>query len=391
MLKPEQIYNATFTPVSSGTYSASEVDQFIKAVAEAYESVLNENVDLVKKISFLAEKVESYRQDEDAIKSALLDAHKMADNVTKTATDKANTLVEDAQTRADAISTEAERQAVDLANAARNQAAEIVSNAKSAVASIKERAAAEADATIKQAQSQANEIVSAASKRGEAIIGNSRKEYEFYSTELSKVKQEIANFRDMFEKLYTEEISPQAIADVDVTSPAPVFVPDEVAEDPLLDAPVEVKEDKEPIDELFSLLEESQAQSSDDFVANIDDFLPQFVANKEEKQETEEEKEETVDFTEEDTEKSEEESEKSDKSEKESEGGVFPFISSKDDDEDNGLNIPGEPYEEPEENNDFSDDDLDEDLIPTFVETDGQDGEDDNDDDITSLFDSLFD
>ncbi len=390
MIKPEQIYNATFTPVSSGTYSASEVDQFIKAVAEAYESVLNENVDLVKKISFLAEKVEGYRQDEDAIKSALLDAHKMADNVTKTATEKANTLVEDAQTRADAISTEAERQAVDLANAARNQAAEIVSNAKSAVASIKERAAAEADATIKQAQSQANEIVSAASKRGEAIIGNSRKEYEFYSTELSKVKQEIANFRDMFEKLYNEEISPEAIADVDITSQAPVFVPDEVAEDPLLDAPIEVKEDKEPIDELFSLLEESQAQSGDDFVSNIDDFLPQYVANKEESQEPiEKDEEKLIEFANE--ENSQEQAEEAEGPGESSEGDVFPFLSFADDDEDNGLNIPGEPYEEPQEDIDTKDDDLDEDLIPTFVDTDEQGEENENDDDITSLFDSLFD
>ena len=33
MLKPEQIVNAKFTPVSKGTYSAEEVDAFLKTVA----------------------------------------------------------------------------------------------------------------------------------------------------------------------------------------------------------------------------------------------------------------------------------------------------------------------------------------------------------------------
>ena len=40
MLRPEQISNARFTPVSTGTYSAEEVDAFLSVVAEAYSEQL---------------------------------------------------------------------------------------------------------------------------------------------------------------------------------------------------------------------------------------------------------------------------------------------------------------------------------------------------------------
>lgn len=92
MLRTEQILNAKFTPVSKGTYSAEEVDSFLKTVAASYEESLGENRELIKKISILADKIESYRNDEEAIKLALLDAHKMAESITKNATDKADAL-----------------------------------------------------------------------------------------------------------------------------------------------------------------------------------------------------------------------------------------------------------------------------------------------------------
>ncbi|MBR6361609.1 MAG: DivIVA domain-containing protein, partial [Clostridia bacterium] len=37
MLRPEQISNARFTPVSAGSYSSDEVDAFLAVVAQAYQ------------------------------------------------------------------------------------------------------------------------------------------------------------------------------------------------------------------------------------------------------------------------------------------------------------------------------------------------------------------
>ena len=64
MLKTEQILNAKFTPISKGTYSAEEVDSFLKVVAESYEESLGQNRELMKKINRPVEidfmKVSSY-------------------------------------------------------------------------------------------------------------------------------------------------------------------------------------------------------------------------------------------------------------------------------------------------------------------------------------------
>ena len=103
MLKTEQILNAKFTPVSKGTYNAEEVDSFLKVVAQSYDALTGEKNELIKKISILADKIESYRNDEEAIKRSLLDAHKMADTINKNATIKSDTLIGDAETRAQLI------------------------------------------------------------------------------------------------------------------------------------------------------------------------------------------------------------------------------------------------------------------------------------------------
>jgi cell division initiation protein len=122
MLRTEQILNATFTPVSKGTYSAEEVDAFLRTVAASYEESLGENRELIKKISILADKIESYRNDEEAIKLALLDAHKMAESISKSASDKAEALVADAENKSKILLDGANRQTAQMIEEAREQA-----------------------------------------------------------------------------------------------------------------------------------------------------------------------------------------------------------------------------------------------------------------------------
>ena len=121
MLRTEQILNVKFTPVSKGTYSAEEVDAFIKAVAESYEESLNQNRELIKKISILADKIESYRNDEEAIKLSLLDAHRMAETIKKEATEKADSKVKDAEGRSKIILDGANRQSAQMIDEAREK------------------------------------------------------------------------------------------------------------------------------------------------------------------------------------------------------------------------------------------------------------------------------
>ena len=206
MLKPEQIVNAKFTPVSKGTYSAEEVDAFLKTVASEYEKSLAEKAELIKKISILADKIESYRSDEEAIKLALLDAHKMAESVSKTAKNKADEILTEAETKSKAIVDGANRQSAQLIDEARAQARDIVDNAKNAVASLTERAQSETNRTINAARAKAAEIIAAAENRGKAIIGNSRDEYTKYIAAIEEAKTDAAIFKQTLADLCRKEL-----------------------------------------------------------------------------------------------------------------------------------------------------------------------------------------
>ena len=233
MLKPEQIVNAKFTPVSKGTYSAEEVDAFLKTVASEYEKSLAEKAELIKKISILADKIESYRSDEEAIKLALLDAHKMAESVSKTAKNKADEILTEAETKSKAIVDGANRQSAQLIDEARAQARDIVDNAKNAVASLTERAQSETNRTINAARSKAAEIIAAAENRGKAIIGNSRDEYTKYIAAIEEAKKDAAIFKQTLADLCRKELE-----QVEALPDDCIIVAEDVGDDvPLCDEP----------------------------------------------------------------------------------------------------------------------------------------------------------
>lgn len=322
MLTTEQILSAKFTPVTKGAYSADEVDAFIRAVADSYDKSLAENKELIKKISILADKIESYRKDEEAIKLSLLDAHRMAENISKSASEKADAKLEEAELKSKVIVDGATRQSSDMISEAREKAKEIVDNARVAVASLTERAQNETEQAITAAQQKAVEIVNKAEIQGKEIIGKSKADYEYYTAELARVKKETATFKETVEVLCNSQLKLLgSISDAMVaTEEAPVAeaaveepvievqeaaapVVEEAAEEEVAEEVIEaVEETEEEIlevpdfeesfeeeaeeeaaeadeedDDIFSMLEELNFEDIAAPAANIDDFVPASV------------------------------------------------------------------------------------------------------------------
>lgn len=238
MLTTDQILNAIFTPVSAGAYSAEEVDLFLKKVAESYEEALQTNKELIKKISILADKIESYRSDEEAIKLALLDARRLAESINKEATAKAESVVKAADAEAAKVIDAATAEAARITDEAKASAKGIVDNARVAVQSLTDRAQRETEQAITAAQQKATEIILRAEAQGREIIGTSKADYERYSSELVRVKKESAAFKSTIAALLagqTELIS---------SLPDEVFAVDESEETPapaVADVPVAVE------------------------------------------------------------------------------------------------------------------------------------------------------
>lgn len=289
MLRTEQILNAKFTPVSKGTYNAEEVDAFLKTVAASYEESLGENRELIKKISILADKIESYRSDEEAIKLALLDAHKMAENISKTATDKADALIADAENKSKILLDGANRQTSQMIEEAREQAKSIVDNAREACASLTEKAQKDADDKLADAAQKAAGIIAGAEEEGKKIIGDSKESYEFFTAELEKVKAQTAKFKAAMEDLckgqlnLIDNIPAEYVAAVAATAAAPVVEETKAEEPAVTEEPVieevveEVAEEiaAEPVAEETPEISDEEHEIEAEEIDDDDEELPE--------------------------------------------------------------------------------------------------------------------
>lgn len=207
MLRTDEIRNARFTPVSRGAYNADEVDAFLGKAADSYQQAQDEILALRKKLGILADTVENYRKDEDAIKLSLLDAHRMAESVNKDAAAKAQATLDDAEAKSKSIVESANRQSAQIISDARDDARSIVDNARIAVASLTDRARKETEQTLSAAREKAAALLVQAQAKSDEIVGDSKRAYEFYSDALVKLKSQTSTYRSAVENLCMEQLT----------------------------------------------------------------------------------------------------------------------------------------------------------------------------------------
>ena len=99
MLTPQEVSEKVFPKASfgGGGYAMAQVDEFLDALTEDYSALYKENVTLKAKLKILAEKVEEYRATEDAMRSTLLTAQKMAAKLVQEAQSEKENLLKEAR------------------------------------------------------------------------------------------------------------------------------------------------------------------------------------------------------------------------------------------------------------------------------------------------------
>ena len=100
MMTLEEIRNVEFS--RGRGYRADEVDDFIDECVDTMEHLMQENIAVNQKMKALADKLAEYRNDEDSIRSALLNAQRTGDTIIREAEEKAKAMLENAQQGADA-------------------------------------------------------------------------------------------------------------------------------------------------------------------------------------------------------------------------------------------------------------------------------------------------
>ena len=96
-------------------YADVEVDEFLDEVADEYERLFKENIDLQDRVEALEEKVAGYKRIEDTLQKTLVNAQASAEEQKQNANKQAQLVLQDAELKARQLVNEAysERQAIE--------------------------------------------------------------------------------------------------------------------------------------------------------------------------------------------------------------------------------------------------------------------------------------
>ena len=109
-MTPQEVANCTFAKAVMGGYNMAAVDDFLDKLTEDYSALYKENAALKSKMKVLVDKMEEYRELEDAMRSTLLTAQKMANNMVAEAEAKRDALIADSAGAAKARLAEIEQE-----------------------------------------------------------------------------------------------------------------------------------------------------------------------------------------------------------------------------------------------------------------------------------------
>ena len=112
MMTPQEVANCTFAKAAIGGYHMTSVDEFLDKLTEDYSALYKENAALKAKLKVMVDKMAEYREMEDAMRSTLLTAQKMASAMVAEAEQKRDTIIASAsaaaQTRRSELAKEVE-------------------------------------------------------------------------------------------------------------------------------------------------------------------------------------------------------------------------------------------------------------------------------------------
>jgi cell division initiation protein len=96
MFTPQQIEEISFKKATFGGYDMQAVDEFLEPLTQDYITLYKENALLKSKMRVLVGKLEEYRENEAAMKDAMLNAQKTCDRMVREAESKCAQMLSDA-------------------------------------------------------------------------------------------------------------------------------------------------------------------------------------------------------------------------------------------------------------------------------------------------------
>ena len=197
MMTPQEVANCTFAKSMMGGYNMASVDEFLDKLTEDYAGLYKENAALKAKLKVTVDKMAEYREEQDAIRTTLLTAQKMA-----------SAMMTEAEQKRDAMIVEASR------------------TAKERLAALKEEVAAQ-ERHLEEVRAQVNRELEV--ERGRLAAG--QEQLRAFIRDVRAVCNEELAQLDLLPDLPPEEPKPVIQVMPPAAAPAPAQVEEPVPEE----------------------------------------------------------------------------------------------------------------------------------------------------------------
>lgn len=205
MISAKDLKNVDLAVANSG-YVTKDVDKLLNEAVNTIEAYQRENKELYHKLEVLASKIEEYRSEEDAIKTALVTAQKMADKIKKESKDAAALLIESSEAEAKQKMDTANTEAEAIVRKARDYSANLINNKTNEANEIISTAQAKANEAINSSKVVAQDILDQAKAISTDLISKSKAEKEAYEILISTIKNDAKSFVENLKKLYSDQL-----------------------------------------------------------------------------------------------------------------------------------------------------------------------------------------
>ena len=162
-------------------YKMEEVDEFLQEVSSAFLELKKQNDEMEKKMEVLADKIREYRNDEEAIKEALLGAQKQSSAVLSSTKEKSEQMINEAKEKADKMLKEADGKVKEKDEYAKKLVAD--------------------------ANAEKTRVIAECERRSAEIKANMEAEIKKQESILAKTRDESNAYREKLINLYNEHIA----------------------------------------------------------------------------------------------------------------------------------------------------------------------------------------
>ena len=100
MISSEDVRRVTFDKAMRG-YRCDDVDDYLKQVAESMDALAAKNDEMQKNLVVLAQRIDQYRAEEDTLRTTMINAQRLGENVIREAKQKAAEIIRTANMKAD--------------------------------------------------------------------------------------------------------------------------------------------------------------------------------------------------------------------------------------------------------------------------------------------------